>query len=69
MIKEALSLNQGVSILPERTVLQEVADGRLVAIPIDAEGLQRPVGILLQRRKKLSTKGEMFLEFLGARAN
>ncbi|MEZ5363387.1 MAG: LysR family transcriptional regulator [Bryobacterales bacterium] len=68
MIKEALSIGQGVSILPERTVRQEVADGRLVAIPIAAEGLVRPVGILLQRRKKLSPAGERFLEFLQERA-
>lgn len=69
MIKEALSIGQGVSILPERTVLQEVADGRLVAIPIEAEGLVRPVGILLQRRKKLSQTGQKFLEFLSAHAS
>ena len=68
MIKEALSIGQGVSILPERTVLQEVADGRLVAIPIEAEGLVRPVGILLQRRKKLSQTGQKFLEFLSEHA-
>ena len=68
MIKEALSLGQGVSILPERTVRQEVADGRLVAIPIAAEGLVRPVGILLQRRKKLSQTGEQFLTFLSEHA-
>jgi DNA-binding transcriptional LysR family regulator len=64
MIKEALSLGQGVAILPERTVKQDVADRRLVAIPIEAEGLVRPVGILLQRRKKLSGMGEQFIEFL-----
>ena len=68
MIKEALSLGQGVSILPERTVRQEVAQGRLVAIPIEAEGLVRPVGILLQRRKKLSGMGERFIDFLLSRA-
>jgi DNA-binding transcriptional LysR family regulator len=68
MIKEALSIGQGISILPERTVRQEVADGRLTAIPIQAEGLLRPVGILLQRRKRLSPTGELFLEFLQGRA-
>jgi DNA-binding transcriptional LysR family regulator len=68
MIKSALSIGQGVSILPERTVLQEVAEGRLVAIPIEAKGLVRPVGILLQRRKKLSQTGEKFLEFLSEHA-
>ncbi len=64
MIKEALSINQGVSILPERTVRQEVEDGRLVAVAIQATGLVRPVGILLNRKKKLSRTAEEFLDFL-----
>ncbi len=64
MIKEALSINQGVSILPERTVHQEVADGRLVARSIEGGGLVRPVGIVLNRKKRLSAAAEAFLEFL-----
>ncbi len=67
MIKEALSIGQGVSILPERTVRQEVIQRRLVAAPIEADGLLRPVGILLQRKKKLSPAGDRFLEFLRER--
>ena len=68
MIKEALSINQGVSILRERTVRQEVAEGRLAAVPIDAAGLVRPVGILLDRKKTLGRTAELFLEFLRERA-
>ena len=68
MIKEALSFNQGVSILPERTVRQEVAEGRLTAIPIAAEGLVRPVGILFRRRKQFSRATQQFLRFLQERA-
>lgn len=68
MIKEALSIGQGVSILPERTVLQEVSERRLVALPIEADGLVRPVGILMQRKKRLSGAGELFLDFLRTRA-
>lgn len=64
MIKEALSINQGVSILPERTVRQEVEEGRLVAIPIQTTELVRPVGILLNRKRKLSRTAEEFLDFL-----
>jgi DNA-binding transcriptional LysR family regulator len=64
MIKEALSINQGVSILPARTVRQEVAEGRLATAPIQAEGLVRPVGILLDRKKTLGRAGNRFLDFL-----
>ncbi len=64
MIKEALSLGQGVSILPERTVRQEVADHRLVALPIEPNGLERPVGIIRRRKKRLSRTAELFLDYL-----
>lgn len=63
-IKEALSINQGVSILPARTVRQEAAEGRLATVPIQAEGLLRPVGILLDRKKTLSRTSRLFLEYL-----
>jgi DNA-binding transcriptional LysR family regulator len=68
MIKEALSINQGVSILPERTVRQEVEQRRLVAIPIAASELVRPVGILLNRKRKLSRTADEFLSFLRGNA-
>lgn len=66
MIKEALSINQGVSILPERTVQQETREGRLVARPVDAKGLVRPVGVVLNSKKVLSPTAEEFLKFLRA---
>ena len=68
MIKEALSLGHGVSILPERTVRQEVAENRLVAIPIEPQELERPVGIIRRRKKRLSRTAERFLEYLMAHA-
>lgn len=64
MIKEALSLGQGVSILPERTVRQDVGAKRLTALPIEPDGLGRPVGVLRRRKKRLSRTAERFLEYL-----
>jgi DNA-binding transcriptional LysR family regulator len=64
MIQEAVSIGSGIAILPERTVRQEVADGRLVARPIDAEELVRPVGIVHPRMKCFSRAAAQFLEFL-----
>ena len=64
MIKEAVSIGSGVSILPERTVRQEAAEGRLVARPIEANELVRPVGIIHHRKKKFSPTGAQFLNFL-----
>jgi len=64
MIKEAVAVGSGVSILPARTMQAEVEQGRLVAIPLHAPGLVRPVGIVHRKRKKLSRAVESFLALL-----
>ena len=69
MIKEALSIASGVSILPERTVRQEVTEGRLVTREIDADELVRPVGIVYRRKKTFSPAAAEFLKFLQARGD
>jgi DNA-binding transcriptional LysR family regulator len=64
-IKEAVALGSGVSILPARTMQTEIEQGRLVAIPLHAPDLARPVGIVRRRRKKLHRAAEAFLELVG----
>jgi DNA-binding transcriptional LysR family regulator len=64
MIKEAVTLGSGVSILPERTMHAETKQGRLVSVPLDAPGLVRPIGIVHRRRKKLNRAAQSFLELL-----
>jgi DNA-binding transcriptional LysR family regulator len=64
MIKEAVSIGSGLSILPERTVRQEAADRKLMALPIEAEGLVRPVGIIHRRKKRFTPIAAKFLKFL-----
>src|SRR5690349_8360530 len=54
MIKEAVALGSGVSILPARTMQAEIQAGRLVSIPLDAPDLVRPVGIVHRKRKKFN---------------
>jgi DNA-binding transcriptional LysR family regulator len=68
MIKEAVSIGSGISILPERTVRQEAADGKLIARPIEAEGLVRPVGIIHRRKKPFTPIAAQFLKFLQEQA-
>ncbi len=65
MIKEAVALGSGVSILPARTMQAEIAQGRLVSVPLNAPELVRPVGVVHRRRKKLNRATEAFLELLG----
>jgi DNA-binding transcriptional LysR family regulator len=64
MIKEAVALGSGVSILPARTMEAEIRGGRLVSIPLDAPDLVRPVGIVHRKRKKFNRAAQSFLELL-----
>lgn len=64
MIKEAVALGSGISILPARTMQAEIAQGRLVSIPLHAPELVRPVGIVHRKRKRFSHTVESFLELL-----
>lgn len=67
MIKEALVIGSGISLLPERTVRQEVTEGRLVAHRIEAPELVRPVGIVQRRGTTLSPTVAAFLKYLQER--
>jgi len=64
MIKEAVALGSGISILPSRTMQAEIEQGRLVAIPLHAPELVRPVGIVHRKRKKFNRAAQSFLELL-----
>ena len=64
MIKEAVALGSGISILPARTMQAEIAQGRLVSVPIHAPELSRPVGIVHRKRKRFSRAVQSFLELL-----
>jgi DNA-binding transcriptional LysR family regulator len=64
MIKEAVALGSGVSILPARTMQAEIEQGRLVSVPLHAPGLVRPVGIIHRKRRKLNRAVQSFVELL-----
>ena len=63
-IKEAVALGSGISILPARTMHAEIDQGRLVAVPLDAPELVRPVGIVHRKRKKFNGAVRAFLELV-----
>ncbi len=64
MIKEAVALGSGVSILPSRSMQAEIDRGRLVAASLEAPGLVRPIGVVHRRRKKLNRAAQAFLDLL-----
>ena len=72
MIKEAVAHGSGVSIMPARVMAAEIAQGRLVPIPIAAANgvgakgsvLYRPLGIVHRKRKRFHRAAQAFLELL-----
>jgi DNA-binding transcriptional LysR family regulator len=64
MIKEAVMHRVGVSIMPVRVIQAELAQGRLVAVPIAGSPLYRPLGIIHRRKKRFHRAAQAFLEML-----
>jgi DNA-binding transcriptional LysR family regulator len=54
MIKEAVVHGAGISIMPKRVMREDLAHGRLVALPLRPAELYRPVRIIHRRRKVFS---------------
>jgi DNA-binding transcriptional LysR family regulator len=67
-VKRAVEINAGVSILPQATVIQEVASGTLKAIPFSNEKFLRPTGIIVRRGRPLSQAARYFIEILTKQA-
>jgi len=63
-IKRAIEIDLGVGLLPEPTVMREVAAGTLAAVPLDTDELVRPLGIIHRRGKDLSPTARRFIELL-----
>ncbi|HVO97211.1 MAG TPA: LysR family transcriptional regulator [Bryobacteraceae bacterium] len=64
MIKEAVAHRVGVSIMPARIMNDEIAQGRLVPIPLAAPELYRPLGIIHRKRKRFYPAAQAFLDLL-----
>jgi DNA-binding transcriptional LysR family regulator len=69
MIKEVVAHGTGVSIMPARVMEEEVAQGRLVPIPIAGFELFRPVGIVHRRKKRFQRAAQALLDLLQAPAS
>ncbi len=63
-IKEAVMHGVGVSIMPLRVIQAELAQGRLVALPLEGTPLFRPLGIVHRRKKRFNGPGQAFLKML-----
>ncbi len=63
-IKQAISINAGLSILPQPAVLNEIGMRTLVRLPVSLAGLVRPVGIIHRRGRRLPPAVARFIELL-----
>lgn len=64
MIKEAVAHRKGVSIMPARIMLDELTQGRLVAIPLATGQLYRPLGIIHRKKKRFQPVAQAFVDLL-----
>ncbi len=63
-VKRAVEIGAGVAIVPQSTVVQEVAKKTLKAVPIDGVNLGRPWAVIYKRSKTLSPAMTQFITTL-----
>lgn len=64
MVKEAVALKAGVSILPHRIMREDLRQKRLTAIRLAGTSLYRPLGIIHRKKKQFHPALQAFLEML-----
>jgi len=68
-VKRMVEIEGAVSILPEAGLAAEVKAGSLVAVPIDAPDMWRPIGVITRRKREGSVALRRFLDLLRAGAS
>ena len=63
-VKRAVEIDAGISIVPQQTVIQEVAKQTLVQIQIEGVELFRPLAAIYKKNKVLSPAMKQFLAIL-----
>ena len=63
-VKRAVEIDAGISIVPQGTVNQEVANQTLQAIPFDDVELHRPLAVIYKKNKVLSPAMRQFINIL-----
>jgi DNA-binding transcriptional LysR family regulator len=63
-IKQAVSINAGIAILPEPTLRREVEAQTLAAVPLHGCRFTRPLAILYRRGQRLGAAAKRFMDLL-----
>lgn len=68
-VKRAVEIDHGIAIVPQATVLQEMRQGTLVAVPFKSKEFTRPLAILHRKGRVLTPAMKKFVETLTTEAN
>jgi len=63
-VKRAVEIDHGIAIVPYATVMQEVKQGSLAAVPFREENFTRPLAILHRKGRVLTPAMRKFIETL-----
>ena len=63
-VKRAVEIEAGISIVPQATIAQEVAEGTLAEVKIEGVELFRPLAAIYKKSKVLSPAMKQFLHIL-----
>ncbi len=63
-VKRAVEINAGISIVPQATVRQEIAQGLLKAVPIKGTNVIRPLAIIHRKGRVLTPAMKKFIATL-----
>ncbi len=63
-VKRAVEIDAGVAIVPQQTVIQEVAKGTLAQVTFEDGEFYRPLAALYKKSKVLSPAMKQFLAVL-----
>lgn len=61
-IKRAVSNGMGISVMSKLAVEEEVAKGKLLAIPVSVEDVRRDINVIYNRNLQLSRVSERFIK-------
>ncbi|HBG77359.1 MAG TPA: LysR family transcriptional regulator [Phycisphaerales bacterium] len=63
-IKRVVEINAGISIMPQTTLKNELANKTLKAIPFSNENFTRPTGIIIRKNRAINDNLRAFIELL-----
>ena len=63
-VKRAVEIDAGIAIVPQATILQEVAKETLAAVPLEGGNFFRPLAAIYKKNKVLSPAMKQFLAIL-----